>query len=185
MSDFDQVGGPLAEPSDDDQADALGEPGAVTHETADEVEAAQHAEAAKAEAEEAEETDPVAAFEAELDAAKEGLRGSLDAYVQTVTRIEGARVDYERGLVEAGAGRGPCGRPAGPGLGPPKEDPPGPRTPISVAPALSSGAAARIAARSSCFAGSRSSGSEPSAWRRRKSSRASCARSSRRGWRSR
>ena len=45
-----------------------------------------------------------AAFEAELDAAKEGLRGSLDAYVQTVTRIEGARVDYERGLVEAGAG---------------------------------------------------------------------------------
>ena len=45
-----------------------------------------------------------AAFEAELDAAKEGLRDSLDAYVQTVARIEGARVDYESGLVAAGAG---------------------------------------------------------------------------------
>jgi len=45
-----------------------------------------------------------AAFEAELDAAKEGLRDSLDAYMQTVTRIEGARVEYERGLVAAGAG---------------------------------------------------------------------------------
>lgn len=45
-----------------------------------------------------------AAFEAELDAAKEGLRDSLDAYMQTVTRIEGARVEYERCLVAAGAG---------------------------------------------------------------------------------
>lgn len=45
-----------------------------------------------------------AAFEAELDAAKEGLRDSLDAYLQTVARIEGARVDYESGLVAAGAG---------------------------------------------------------------------------------
>jgi hypothetical protein len=45
-----------------------------------------------------------AAFEAELDAAKEGLRDSPDAYVQTVARIEAARVDYESGLVAAGAG---------------------------------------------------------------------------------
>lgn len=45
-----------------------------------------------------------AAFEAELDAAKEGLRDSLDAYVQTVARIEGARVDYESRLVAAGGG---------------------------------------------------------------------------------
>ena len=45
-----------------------------------------------------------AAFEAELDAAKDGQRDSPDAYVQTVVRIEGARVDYERGLVAAGAG---------------------------------------------------------------------------------
>jgi hypothetical protein len=45
-----------------------------------------------------------AAFEAELDAAKAGLRDSVDAYLQAVTRIEAARVDYERGLVAAGAG---------------------------------------------------------------------------------
>lgn len=45
-----------------------------------------------------------AAFEAELDAAKAGLRDSLEAYLQAVARIEDARVDYERGLVAAGAG---------------------------------------------------------------------------------
>jgi len=45
-----------------------------------------------------------AAFEAELDAAKAGLRDSLDAYLQAVARIEDARVDYERGLLGAGAG---------------------------------------------------------------------------------
>lgn len=44
------------------------------------------------------------AFEAELDAVKAGLRDSLDGYVQAVARIEGARVDYERALLEAGAG---------------------------------------------------------------------------------
>lgn len=42
--------------------------------------------------------------EAELDAAKAALRDSLDGYVQAVTKIEGARVDYERALVAAGAG---------------------------------------------------------------------------------
>jgi hypothetical protein len=45
-----------------------------------------------------------AALEAELDAAKAGLRDSLDGYLQAVTRIEGARVDYERALVAAAAG---------------------------------------------------------------------------------
>jgi hypothetical protein len=45
-----------------------------------------------------------AAFEAELDAAKAGLRDSLEAYLQAVARIEDARVDYERGLLGAGAG---------------------------------------------------------------------------------
>lgn len=45
-----------------------------------------------------------AAFEAELDAAKAGLRDSLDGYVQAVARIEDARVDYERGLLGAGGG---------------------------------------------------------------------------------
>ena len=45
-----------------------------------------------------------AAFEAELDAAKAGLRDSPDAYLQAVARIEAARVDYERGLLGAGAG---------------------------------------------------------------------------------
>lgn len=44
------------------------------------------------------------AFEAELDAVKAGLRDSLDGYVQAVARIEDARVDYERALLEAGAG---------------------------------------------------------------------------------
>jgi transcription termination/antitermination protein NusG len=65
VSDFEQIGGSLAEPGED-QADALTEPGAVmaedavgeetAEETADEVDAAQATE----------ETDPVAAFEAEL-----------------------------------------------------------------------------------------------------------------------
>jgi hypothetical protein len=45
-----------------------------------------------------------AAFEAELDAAKAGLRDSLDGYVQAVARIEEARVDYERALLAAGGG---------------------------------------------------------------------------------
>ena len=45
-----------------------------------------------------------AGFQSELDAAKAGLRDSVDAYVQTVSRIETARVDYERALLEAGAG---------------------------------------------------------------------------------
>lgn len=45
-----------------------------------------------------------AAFEAELDAVKSGLRDSVDAYVQAVGRIEGARVDYQGGLVGAAAG---------------------------------------------------------------------------------
>lgn len=45
-----------------------------------------------------------AAFEAELDAVKAGLRDSLDAFVQAVARIEGARVDYESGLLAAGGG---------------------------------------------------------------------------------
>ena len=45
-----------------------------------------------------------AAFEAELDTVKAGLRDSLDGYVQAVARIEGARVDYERALLDAGGG---------------------------------------------------------------------------------
>jgi len=45
-----------------------------------------------------------AALEAELDAVKGGLRDSLDGYVQAVARIEDARVDYQRALLEAGAG---------------------------------------------------------------------------------
>jgi hypothetical protein len=45
-----------------------------------------------------------AGFQSELDAAKAGLRESVDAYVQTVGRIETARIDYERALLEAGAG---------------------------------------------------------------------------------
>ena len=43
-------------------------------------------------------------FQSELDAAKAGLRESVDAYVRTVGRIETARVDYEKALLEAGAG---------------------------------------------------------------------------------
>ena len=45
-----------------------------------------------------------AAFEAELDAVKAGLRDSIDAYTGAVTRIETARVDYERALVATGGG---------------------------------------------------------------------------------
>jgi len=45
-----------------------------------------------------------AAFEAQLDAVKAGLRDSVDSYVQAVGRIEAARVEYERALVTAGAG---------------------------------------------------------------------------------
>lgn len=43
-------------------------------------------------------------LEAELDAVKAGQRDSLDAYAGAVTRIETARVDYERALLEAGGG---------------------------------------------------------------------------------
>jgi hypothetical protein len=45
-----------------------------------------------------------AALEAELDAVKAGLRDSVDAYARAVTRIERARVDYERALLAAGGG---------------------------------------------------------------------------------
>ena len=45
-----------------------------------------------------------AALEAELDAVKAGLRDSLDAYARAVSRIETARVDYERALLAAGGG---------------------------------------------------------------------------------
>jgi hypothetical protein len=45
-----------------------------------------------------------AGFQSELDAAKASLRESVDAYVQTVGRIETARVDYEKALLDAGAG---------------------------------------------------------------------------------
>jgi len=45
-----------------------------------------------------------ATLEAELDAVKAGLRDSADAYVQAVSRIETARVDYERALLAAGGG---------------------------------------------------------------------------------
>jgi hypothetical protein len=45
-----------------------------------------------------------AGFQTELDAAKAGLRESVDDYVHTVGRIETARIDYERALLEVGAG---------------------------------------------------------------------------------
>ena len=45
-----------------------------------------------------------AALEAELDAVKAGLRDSVDGYTRAVTRIEAARVDYERALLAAGGG---------------------------------------------------------------------------------
>jgi len=45
-----------------------------------------------------------AAFEADLDAVKAGLRVSVDSYTRAVGAIEAARVDYEKGLVAVGAG---------------------------------------------------------------------------------
>ena len=45
-----------------------------------------------------------AAFEAELDAVKAGLRDSVDGYARAATRIETTRVDYERALLAAGGG---------------------------------------------------------------------------------
>jgi len=45
-----------------------------------------------------------AALEADLDAVKTGLRDSADSYVRAVGAIEAVRVDYEKGLVAAGAG---------------------------------------------------------------------------------
>jgi hypothetical protein len=45
-----------------------------------------------------------AALEAELDAVKAGVRDSVDAYIRAVTRIEAARVNYERALLAAGGG---------------------------------------------------------------------------------
>jgi hypothetical protein len=45
-----------------------------------------------------------AAIEARLDAVKAGLRDSVDGYAGAVTRIEAARVDYERALLAAGGG---------------------------------------------------------------------------------
>jgi hypothetical protein len=45
-----------------------------------------------------------AAFEAELDAVKAGLRDSVDGYARAATRIEATRVDYERALLAAGGG---------------------------------------------------------------------------------
>ena len=44
------------------------------------------------------------ALETELDTVKAGLRDSLDAYLLAVARIEDTRVDYQRALLEAGAG---------------------------------------------------------------------------------
>ncbi|MGH7314675.1 MAG: hypothetical protein ACREJS_00255 [Candidatus Rokuibacteriota bacterium] len=43
-------------------------------------------------------------LEAELDAVKAGLRDSIDAYTGAVTRLETARVAYERALLAAGGG---------------------------------------------------------------------------------
>jgi hypothetical protein len=45
-----------------------------------------------------------AQLEAELDAVKTGLRDSVDAYPRAVGRVETARIEYERALVEAGGG---------------------------------------------------------------------------------
>jgi len=44
------------------------------------------------------------ALEAELDAVKAGLRDSVEDYARAVTRVETARVDYERALLAAGGG---------------------------------------------------------------------------------
>src|SRR5262247_2362514 len=59
---------------------------------------------------------------------------------------------------------------------PPRLEPPVPSRTMSLAPARSRSAAARIGARSSCAAGSRKSGSPPSAWRARSQSSASALR---------
>jgi hypothetical protein len=45
-----------------------------------------------------------AAFEADLDVVKAGLRDSVDSYTRAAGGVETARVDYERALVAAGAG---------------------------------------------------------------------------------
>lgn len=45
-----------------------------------------------------------AALEAELDAVKAGRRDSVDGYARAATRIEAARVSYERALLAAGGG---------------------------------------------------------------------------------
>jgi transcription termination/antitermination protein NusG len=77
VSDFDQVGGPLAEPSDDEQADVLSDADVAVPETADEIdvtgEDVEDAETSESEeisgsdeTSESQEADPVAAFEAEL-----------------------------------------------------------------------------------------------------------------------
>jgi transcriptional antiterminator NusG len=78
VSDSEQIGGPLAGPSDDDQADAPGGSAAVADGAPDDAAAAQDAKAQNGEAQgdeaqdgeagasEPEEVDPVAAFEAEL-----------------------------------------------------------------------------------------------------------------------
>jgi len=43
-------------------------------------------------------------LDAELQAVKAGLRDSLEAYTTAVTRVETARVDYERALLAVGGG---------------------------------------------------------------------------------
>ncbi len=43
-------------------------------------------------------------LDAELQAVKAGLRDSLEAYATAVTRVETARVDYERALLAVGGG---------------------------------------------------------------------------------
>ncbi len=45
-----------------------------------------------------------ASLAAELDAVKAGLRDSLEAYAAAVSRVETARVDYERALLAVGGG---------------------------------------------------------------------------------
>ena len=43
-------------------------------------------------------------LDAELQAVKAGLRDSLEAYATAVSRVETARVDYERALLAVGGG---------------------------------------------------------------------------------
>jgi transcriptional antiterminator NusG len=68
VSDSEQIGGPLAGPSDDDQANAAGGSAVVADDAPDDAAAAQDAVAqdAEAAAPEPEEADPVAVFEADL-----------------------------------------------------------------------------------------------------------------------